>query len=175
MLNDVPKGVLSSVALYVSKFIEISRRVFLYVCTCMYICIHMSDIYLVPFQGCGEFIINCTYLIFISCTDSPNKPHNITLTPGVNSINASWEHDRSCFESHVFKYIIICKEVGSRDSSENVIMNGTTFNIPGLKPGTYNICVLAVSTSDEQVKSKPECKTTSGKTYVSTLYHRVFV
>ena len=43
-------------------------------------------------------------------------------------------------------------------------MNGTTFSIQDLEPGTsYRICVTAISTSDRRVKSEERCQTIYSK------------
>ena len=103
-----------------------------------------------------------------TCTDSPKNPHSITLTPGVDGINASWEHDRSCFENHKFEFIVTWLKVDVGDDSENMTVNGTTFEIQPLEPDTnYKICVSAVSISDDKVKSEESCLyKKTGKTYV---------
>ena len=90
-------------------------------------------------------------------TDSPNKPHNLKLTPGVTSISVSWEHDRSCFEDHQLEFIVAWQNVDTEDDSANETVNGTTFNIKDLTPDTnYSICVTA-TTSDGQVRSENRC------------------
>ena len=81
------------------------------------------------------------------------------LVPGDASIRVSWQHDRSCFEDHEFKFIVTWQEVDPGNTSGNMTMNEKTFNIEGLEPcANYKICVSAVSNSDDQVKSGETCR-----------------
>ena len=97
--------------------------------------------------------------IYLPCSDSPKEPYNIALTPGVTGISVSWEHDRSCFEGHAFVFIVNWQKACTCDLSElSTAVIGTTFNIQDLEPDTiYSICVSAVSSSDDQVKSERNC------------------
>ena len=97
--------------------------------------------------------------IYLSCPDSPKEPYNLTLTPGVAGISVSWEHDRSCFEDHLFVFIVSWQKACTCDLSElSTAVIGTTFNIQDLEPDIiYSICVSAVSSSDDQVKSERKC------------------
>ena len=91
-------------------------------------------------------------------TDSTKEPHNLTLAAGVTSINASWEQDNSLFEDYTFEFSVTWQEVDAANIV-GIVVNRTTFNIQGLKPGTnYSICVTAIINSDEQVRSEKTCR-----------------
>ena len=97
---------------------------------------------------------------FLYYAGSPNKPHNIVTAPGATNITVSWDHDNSCFRNYMFIFNVTWQKAST--SKELVIeyrtVNVTTFTIPNLAPNTnYSICVLAVSTSDTQLKSKTRC------------------
>ena len=65
----------------------------------------------------------------------------------------------SCFEDHLFVFIVSWQKACTCDHSElSTAVIGTTFNIQDLEPDTiYSICVSAVSSSDDQVKSERKC------------------
>ena len=71
----------------------------------------------------------------------------------------------------MFVFVVSWQKACTCDLSElSTAVNGTTFNIQNLEPDTnYRICVSAVSTSDNQVKSERKCLHT--KTLTSKTYH----
>ena len=95
----------------------------------------------------------------------------MTLTPGVDNISVSWEHGRSCFEDHIFEFIVNWQKACTCDHSEmNTTVTRTTFDIRNLEPDTtYKICVSVVSSSDD-VKSQRKCLHTKTLTLVCKCY-----
>ena len=62
-------------------------------------------------------------------------------------------------------FYITWQKVGTTNTAGSVV-DGTTYNIQELVPGTnYKICVLAVSTSNMQVKSRQGCQFLCCKLY----------
>ena len=71
----------------------------------------------------------------------------------------------------MFEFIVSWQKGCNWDLPElSTTVNGTTFNIQDLEPDTiYSICISAVSSSDDQVKSERKCL--HSKTLTSKKYH----